>query len=217
MLLTLLLLASAAPAVQDSAHLVIVATTDVHGRATGWDYVNDRPWGGGLVRAARPIDSLRAAYPDQVVLVDAGDLLQGDPFAAYFAQVAPRDPNPIVDVMNQLGYDVATPGNHDFNFGVGPLREMLRRASFRVVSANIITEPSGDPMFGRQTVLLVHRQVAAAVRLHRTVRTRQMRSAYSRMLRSLENLPMDSAFTAARRLHSSPSRNSASTRRWASS
>ncbi len=154
MLLPLLLLASAAPVVQDSAHLVVVATTDVHGRATGWDYVNDRPWVGGLVRASRPIDSLRAAYPDQVILVDAGDLLQGDPFAAYFAQVAPRDPNPIVDVMNQLGYDVATPGNHDFNFGVGALREMLRRASFRVVSANIITEPAGDPMFSRQTVLL---------------------------------------------------------------
>ncbi len=154
MLLPLLLAVASAPAAQDSAHLVVVATTDVHGRATGWDYVNDRPWVGGLVRAARPIDSLRAAYPDQVVLVDAGDLLQGDPFAAYFAQVAPRDPNPIVDVMNQLGYDAATPGNHDFNFGVPALREMLRRASFRVVSANVITEPSGDPMFARQTVLL---------------------------------------------------------------
>lgn len=154
MLLSLLLLAAPLPAVQDSAHLVIVATTDVHGRATGWDYVNDRPFGGGLVRAARPIDSLRAAYPDQVVLVDAGDLLQGDPFAAYFAQVAPRDPNPIVDVMNQLGYDAMTPGNHEFNFGVAALREALRRASFRVVSANIITEPSGEPMFARQTVLV---------------------------------------------------------------
>ena len=154
MLLPLLLLAPIAPIVQDSAHLVIVATTDVHGRATGWDYVNDRPWAGGLIRAARPIDSLRAAYPDQVVLVDAGDLLQGDPFAAYFAQVAPRDPNPIVDVMNQLGYDAATPGNHDFNFGVATLRESLRRASFRVVSANLVNEPSGEPMFSQQTVLL---------------------------------------------------------------
>jgi len=154
MLLPLLLLASPAPIVQDSAHVVIVATTDVHGRATAWDYVNDRPWAGGLVRATRPIDSLRAAYPDQVVLVDAGDLLQGNPFAAYYAQVAPKDPNPIVDVMNQLGYDVMTPGNHDFNFGLPTLREALRRASFRVVSANIVTEPAGDPMFSRQTVLL---------------------------------------------------------------
>jgi 2',3'-cyclic-nucleotide 2'-phosphodiesterase (5'-nucleotidase family) len=154
MLLSLLLLAPLAPVVQDSAHLVIVATTDVHGRATAWDYVRDRPWTGGLVRAARPIDSLRAAYPDQVVLVDAGDLLQGDPFAAYFAQVAPRDPNPIVDVMNQLGYDAATPGNHDFNFGVATLRESLRRASFLVVSANLVDEPSGNPMFARESVLL---------------------------------------------------------------
>ena len=154
MLLTLLLLAPLAPVVQDSAHLVIVATTDVHGRATAWDFVHDRPWQGGLVRAARPIDSLRAAYPDQVVLVDAGDLLQGDPFAAYFAQVAPRDPHPIVDVMNQLAYDAATPGNHDFNFGVATLRESLRRASFRVVSANLVNEPSGDPMFARQSVVL---------------------------------------------------------------
>ncbi len=154
MLLSLLLLAPLAPAIQDSAHLVVVATTDVHGRATAWDYVRDRPSPGGLVRAARPIDSLRAAYPDQVVLVDAGDLLQGDPFAAYFAQVAPRDPNPIVDVMNQLAYDAATPGNHDFNFGVPTLRESLRRASFRVVSANLLNEPSGAPMFARQTVVL---------------------------------------------------------------
>ncbi|HRZ10747.1 MAG TPA: hypothetical protein P5319_12760, partial [Gemmatimonadales bacterium] len=82
MLLTLLLLAPIAPIAQDTAHLVVVATTDVHGRATGWDYVNDRPWAGGLIRAARSIDSLRAAYPGQVIVVDAGDLLQGDPFAA---------------------------------------------------------------------------------------------------------------------------------------
>jgi 2',3'-cyclic-nucleotide 2'-phosphodiesterase/3'-nucleotidase/5'-nucleotidase len=154
MLLTLMSLALLAPTVQDSAHLVIVATTDVHGRATAWDYVRDRPWSGGLVRAARPIDSLRAAYPGEVVLVDAGDLLQGDPFATYYAQVAPQDLNPIVDVMNQLAYDAATPGNHDFNFGVPALRAALRRAAFRVVSANLVEEPAGDPMFATQTVLV---------------------------------------------------------------
>lgn len=154
MLLPLLLLAAPAPVVQDTAHLVVVATTDVHGRATAWDYVRDRPFPGGLVRAARPIDSLRALYPDQVVVVDAGDLLQGDPFAAYFAQVAPRDPNPIVDVMNQLGYDAATPGNHDFNFGVPFLQESMRRATFRVVSANIVARPSDAPLFSPQAVFL---------------------------------------------------------------
>lgn len=154
MLLALASLAFLAPTVQDSAHLVIVATTDVHGRATAWDYVRDRPSPGGLVRAARPIDSLRAAYPGQVILVDAGDLLQGDPFAAYFAQVAPQDLNPIVDVMNQLAYDAATPGNHDFNFGVAALHAALRRASYRVVSANILDLPAETPTFSAEAVLV---------------------------------------------------------------
>ena len=154
MILALLSVMLLAPTVQDSAHLVIIATTDVHGRATAWDYVRDRPWAGGLVRAARPIDSLRAAYPGEVVLVDAGDLLQGDPFATYYAQVAPQDVNPIVDVMNQLGYDAATPGNHDFNFGVAALRAALRRASFRVVSANLVDEPAETPMFSTRMVLV---------------------------------------------------------------
>lgn len=154
MLLTLALLAAPAPPAQDTTHLVVVATTDVHGRATAWDYVRDRSYPGGLVRAARPIDSLRALYPDRVVVVDAGDLLQGDPFAAYFAQIAPRDPNPIVDVMNQLGYDAATPGNHDFNFGVPFLQESMRRASFQVVSANVLGQPGGGPLFAPQAVLV---------------------------------------------------------------
>src|SRR2546425_10893500 len=70
----------------DTAHVVIVATTDVHGRALGWDYVRDAAAPGGLSRAASIIESLRAQYPDQVVLVDAGDLIEGNPFATYFAE-----------------------------------------------------------------------------------------------------------------------------------
>ncbi len=122
---------------QDSAHLVVVATTDVHGHATGWDYLNGRPFPGGLARAATAIDSLRRLYPGQVVVVDAGDLIQGDPFATYFAQVAPRDPHPVIDAMNLIGYDAATPGNHEFNFGVDFFLRTIAGASFHYVSGNI--------------------------------------------------------------------------------
>ena len=107
---------STAPA--DSAHVVIVATTDVHGRALAWDYVRDREAPGGLSRAAAILTTLRAQYPDQVILVDAGDLLQGDPFTSYFGRVERRRPNPMVDALNALRYDVVTPGTHDFDFGV---------------------------------------------------------------------------------------------------
>src|SRR5262245_66535721 len=65
----------------DTAHLVIVATTDIHGRVLGWDYVKDMPAPGGLSRVATALETLRARYPANLILVDAGDLLQGNPFA----------------------------------------------------------------------------------------------------------------------------------------
>ena len=73
-----LLLAAALLAPADTTHLVLVATTDIHGRAYGWDYVADRPFAGGLARVATVVDSLRARYPGRVIMVDAGDLIQGD-------------------------------------------------------------------------------------------------------------------------------------------
>src|ERR1700680_4462131 len=60
--------------------LVVVSTTDVHGRVRGWDYYADTAeTGRGLSRAATIVDSVRAANPGRVVLVDAGDLLEGNP------------------------------------------------------------------------------------------------------------------------------------------
>ena len=111
-------LALAAAPLQDTAHVVLVATTDLHGHITDWDYVADRPYAGGLPRVAAVVDSLRARYPGQVVLVDAGDVLQGDPFATYYARVAPAQPHPIIEALNLAGYDAATPGNHDFDWGL---------------------------------------------------------------------------------------------------
>jgi 2',3'-cyclic-nucleotide 2'-phosphodiesterase/3'-nucleotidase/5'-nucleotidase len=142
----------AAPA-QDSAHLVLVATTDVHGHATEWDYINRTPFPGGLARVATIVDSLRARYPGQVVLADAGDLIQGDPFATYFARVAPREPNPVIEAMNLTGYDVATPGNHEFDWGVATMRRTIAGAAFPYVSGNIYTLPGDTLLYPAYVVL----------------------------------------------------------------
>ncbi|MBA3521530.1 MAG: metallophosphoesterase, partial [Gemmatimonadales bacterium] len=151
----LLLAASLVSApVQDSAHVVLVATTDVHGHATAWDYVAKRPFPGGLARVAVVVDSLRRRYPGQVVLMDAGDVLQGDPFASYHARVAPREPHPIVEAMNLAGYDIATLGNHDFDWGVPALYRALRSAAFPYVSANIYAVPGDTLVFRPYRVLL---------------------------------------------------------------
>ncbi len=125
--------------VQDTAHIVLVATTDVHGHAMDWDYPAHKPFPGGLTRVATIVDSLKAKYRGQVVVVDAGDLIQGDPFATYFARVSHRDPNPVIEAMNLTGYDVATPGNHEFDWGLGPMRAAIAGAAFPYVSGNIYT------------------------------------------------------------------------------
>lgn len=151
-LLSALLLVFQAVTTSDTAHVVIVATTDVHGRVFGWDYVRDVPNPGGLSRAATALETLRARYPGQIVLVDAGDLLQGNPFAVYYGRYDKRQPQPIVDALNALQYDAVTPGNHDFDFGVDFLRRAASQATFRYVSANV-TDDSGKALFATSVVV----------------------------------------------------------------
>ena len=148
-----------AGSVQDSVHLVLVATTDVHGHATAWNYLTGKPYPGGLARVARVVDSLRDRYPGRVLLVDAGDLIQGDPFAEYFARVAPRDPNPIIDAMNLMGYDAATIGNHDFDFGLDVMWRSFAGAAFPYVSANIFR---GETLALPPTTVVVRQGVRVA-------------------------------------------------------
>ena len=145
----------------DTAHVVIVATTDIHGRALGWDYVRDAAAPGGLARVATALETLRARYPGILVLVDAGDLLQGNPFALFYARYDKRQPQPIVDAMNALQYDAATPGNHDFDFGVDFLRTTASQATYRYVSANVV-DTAGAALF-QPTVSLPRGRVKVGI------------------------------------------------------
>ncbi len=136
----------------DTTTIWIAATTDVHGRAMAWDYERDREAPLGLVRAATVVDSLRRAHPGRVVLVDAGDLIQGNAFATFAARHAERL-NPMVDALNRMRYDAAVPGNHEFNFGVPTLERAYSGARYPIVTANILREPGGAPMFRRSVVV----------------------------------------------------------------
>jgi 2',3'-cyclic-nucleotide 2'-phosphodiesterase (5'-nucleotidase family) len=137
----------------DTARVVIVATTDVHGRVRAWDYVGDAEAPGGLARAATILETLRAQNPDRLVLLDAGDLVQGNPFAHYFATQDRRRPHPVVDALNALGYDAATPGNHEFDYGLEFLGRATGDATFTYVSANITKGASDSLMFAPLVVI----------------------------------------------------------------
>jgi 2',3'-cyclic-nucleotide 2'-phosphodiesterase/3'-nucleotidase len=130
-------LVAAAPACSDTVRLVVATTTDVHGRLRGWDYELNRPDSvRGLTREATIFDSVRAANPGRVLLIDAGDLLQGNMLAYVAARVAPDTINPIVASMNAMHYDASAIGNHEYNYGVPYLDRAVSQATFQFLSAN---------------------------------------------------------------------------------
>lgn len=132
-------------------NLTILATTDIHGALLDYDYLKDAPAERfGLVKAATIIKELRAKNPE-AVLVDNGDLIQGNPLAELHAdrflteqdgmkgKAGKGDPstNPIVAAVNAMRYDVANIGNHEFNFGLQFLEHTLKGAAFPFVTANV--------------------------------------------------------------------------------
>lgn len=119
------------------AQLRLLATTDLHFQLLDWDYLTDRPSPHtGLARAAALIRLLRAAVPNSL-LFDNGDFLQGSPLSDWVADSSDARVHPMIAAMNALGYDAATLGNHEFNYGLPFLTEALAQARFPVVTANV--------------------------------------------------------------------------------
>ena len=130
----------------DTFDLVVAGTTDVHGRVRGWNYEsNVADPTRGLTRAATIVDSLRRAAPGRVILIDAGDLLQGNSLA-YLAtkRAAPDAPHPVIAAMNAMRYDAAAVGNHEFNYGVPFLERTMRQAKFPFLAANAFRPDGGQ-------------------------------------------------------------------------
>ncbi|MEP6998983.1 MAG: 5'-nucleotidase C-terminal domain-containing protein [bacterium] len=129
---------SSAPAAPQTYDLIVAATTDVHGRVLGWNYESNRPdTVRGLARAATIVDSVRRSAPGRVVLLDAGDLLQGNSLTYVAARVSPADaPHPVMAAMNAMHYDAAAVGNHEFNYGLPFLERTIAQASFPFLAAN---------------------------------------------------------------------------------
>ena len=146
---------SASPGVQarDRYDLVIAATTDTHGRLRAWDYyANAADPARTLAGAATIVDSLRRANPGRVLLVDAGDLLQGNPLLFVAAKVSPTPVHPVIAAMNVMQYDAAVLGNHEFNYGVPLLRRAVSQASFPFLAANV-RDASGAPFVAPWTMV----------------------------------------------------------------
>jgi 2',3'-cyclic-nucleotide 2'-phosphodiesterase (5'-nucleotidase family) len=138
-----LILSSGPARAAQRVDLVVASTTDLHGQVRGWDYYADTAESAqGLARIATIVDSVRHANPGRVILADAGDFLQGNPFTYAAARIDTALPNPAVAAMNAMHYDAATIGNHEFDYGVPALRRAIATAAFPLLAANAMGGPA---------------------------------------------------------------------------
>ncbi len=126
----------------------LLVTTDLHSNALNFDYYQDRPLERfGLAKLATLIEGHRASG-DAVFLLDNGDLIQGTPLAETRVQLyrdgERRSLHPLIRLMNYLGYDAATVGNHEFNYGLEYLRWVLGGAAFSYVCSNVFNLNSAE-------------------------------------------------------------------------
>lgn len=125
---------------EGSAHLRLMETTDLHVHVHPYDYYRDRPTDtAGLARTATLIKDIRGEASNSI-LVDNGDFLQGNPMGDYIAYergMQEGDIHPVIKAMNVLGYDAATLGNHEFNYGLDFMMKVLSGSNFPFVCANL--------------------------------------------------------------------------------
>ncbi|WP_454849152.1 bifunctional 2',3'-cyclic-nucleotide 2'-phosphodiesterase/3'-nucleotidase [Rhizobium binxianense] len=150
----------------NQAHLRLMETTDIHVNVFPYDYYADKPNDTmGLTRTATIIDSIRAEAANSL-LIDNGDVLQGNPMGDYMAYqhgMKDGDVHPVVKAMNTLGYTVGTLGNHEFNYGLDFMFKVLNGANFPFVCANLTkgqlaSDPKQDDLFFKP-YLIVEKQI----------------------------------------------------------
>lgn len=141
--LLVVLLCAATPlaaAEADSAHIVILHVNDVHGQTLG-STVDGKPIG-GYARLASAVAKVRQEVgADHVLLVHAGDeFSRGDAMTMASAGAAN------ISLMNQIGFDLMTPGNGEFYGGVTSLQKRIAEAKFPVLTSNVSYRLGGEPV-----------------------------------------------------------------------
>ncbi|MGW7256028.1 bifunctional metallophosphatase/5'-nucleotidase [Streptomyces sp. NPDC054834] len=140
----------------------ILGTTDLHSHVFDWDYYKDAAYSDkagnsvGVARVATLVKQQREAKgEDHVLLVDAGDIIQGTSLAYYFARVDPITDgvkHPMAVAMNHMRYDAAALGNHEFNYGIDVLRKFEKQCRFPLLGANALDAKTLRPAFAPYTV-----------------------------------------------------------------
>lgn len=125
--------------------LRIVETSDVHGAFFPYNFTERRDMSGTMARVSSYIKRQRKEMGNRLILLENGDILQGQPTCYYTNFVATDKPNIAAEVVNYMKYDAQTFGNHDVEVGHKVYDKWIKELDCPVVGANIIDLKSGKP------------------------------------------------------------------------
>ena len=153
--LTIMLgISSSSMAQQKDITIKIVETSDVHGSFFPYDFITRKPKSGSMARVNTFVEDLRKKEgKENVYLLDNGDILQGQPISYYYNYVAPEKTNIAASVLNYMGYDAATVGNHDIETGHSVYDKWFKELRFPILGANIINTRTNKPYILPYTVI----------------------------------------------------------------
>lgn len=123
-----------------TVRLKVIETSDVHGHFFPYDFMEKKDIKGTLVRANTYINKQRELYGDNLLLIDNGDILQGQPCVYWSNYVMPEDENLAASVINYMRYDAETVGNHDIEPGHKVYDKWIREVRCPLLGANIVKE-----------------------------------------------------------------------------
>jgi len=135
--------------------ITILHTNDMHANflphEAFWIKETPKPLVGGFNELSFIVDSLRRVKPF-TLLLDDGDVMTGNPITEYPYQGA--EGGALFEMMNRIGYEVWTPGNHDFDISSENLRRLTAIAKFPTVSANILDTLGGFPVNNKEYLII---------------------------------------------------------------
>ncbi len=134
-------------------NLKIIETSDVHGAIMPYDLLNDTTTNSSLAQAHTYVVAERYRPNQDVILLDNGDILQGDPLVYFYNYEDTTDTHIYAEAMNFMKYDAATIGNHDIETGHSVYDKFRKEINFPWLAANAINTKTDEPYFEPYTII----------------------------------------------------------------
>ena len=148
-----LLLSTFAWAQQRVVKLKLVQTSDVHGNYFPYDFILRQDAAGSLSRVCSYVRQERKEYDERLILLDNGDILQGQPTAYYYNYIDTTTTHLCAAMMNFMGYNAGNMGNHDIETGRTVFDRWASDCHFPILGANIIETATGKHHFKPYIIL----------------------------------------------------------------